>query len=67
MAQKHPLGVEKVTPLVPFISKSNPWGVNLQNLPESGVLPMYTCPPPLFSFFFNKEEEKREEGEGGNV
>ena len=25
MSYKHPLGVEKVTPLVPFISESNPW------------------------------------------
>ena len=26
MSQKHPLGVEKVTTLVPFIFESNPWG-----------------------------------------
>ena len=27
MSQKHPLGVEKVTTLVPFILESNPWGL----------------------------------------
>ena len=26
MSQKHPLGVDKVTTLVPFIFESNPWG-----------------------------------------
>ena len=27
MSQKHPLGVEKVTTLVPFIFESNPWDI----------------------------------------
>ena len=27
MSQKHPLGVEKLTTLVPFICESNPWGL----------------------------------------
>ena len=29
MSQNHPLGVDKVTTLVPFIFESNPWVLNL--------------------------------------
>ena len=41
MSQKHPLGVEKVTTLVPFIFESNPWGQKLAMCLSASVQMLY--------------------------